>query len=235
MNISWKGNNVLKQSVLSQMQIHYEKAVLDDLEIESTVVQVYGWKNHIDYPLTAKMLGLDEGVLHLGFYLWEGFPEDKKSIRDLIQLRMDFLESIPVGVDLSGICHEFIVWRLENADFNITDQHVKDLLRETAETFYLGFAELPLVEQKIQQARLDAQKQISTLWQKEQKTDANVYRALQALETAAAACTAPRNADSAAETAKISLFGSSVSHANLEGETEIICQKLRQLLQAARP
>jgi len=219
------------------MEAHHENASLDDLEIDGVAVQVYGWKKDIHYPMTAKMLGLEEGVLHLGFYLWEGFPEDKKSIRELIHMRMEFLENIPVGVDLSNVCPEFIVWRLENADFGIlnhpADQQIKDLLLEITEVFYQDSLDMQILGQKVQLAQQTVKDQIRALWQKEQKTDPDAYRTLQALEMAAAACTAGQNPAGAADTARIYLFGTSASHPNPDEETDIMSDKLLQLLRSA--
>lgn len=235
---SWKGSAALKDNVLSQMEIHYEKAMLECVEIDSVLVKIYGWNNPIDYPFCAKMLGLDEGVLRLGFYLWEGFPEDKKGIKTLIKLRMELLESVPVGVDLTNVCNEFIVWRLEDADFGIINsqmnQSVKVLLQEIIDVFYQDIPNMQVVQPKIELALQEVNNNIRNLWQKEQKTEPDNYRMLNALETAAAACSALMNAGSAADVAETYLFGGNGTNVrNQEQEEDKMNDKLLQLIQAA--
>jgi hypothetical protein len=207
--LSWHARSELKEDVLSQVARHYERARLDPIVVSGHEIAVYGWPKPGHLTALRDALAIPLGLLSLGERLWNGFPENEASIRELIAERRAFLTAVPVAADLSSTALDLVVWLLVDAPFSVAstidDPSAKEIVGDVA---------LGLVARDVTglDARVDAaltawSKEIPRQWQAERRVDPRVYEHVRALETARAACRVLGSEAGAGDVVETSIFG----------------------------
>ena len=145
----------------------------------------YGFTEPDTFALAAQVLRVPEDLLRLGDYLFQGFPEDPRSIVDHLRRARAWLAALPVAADLSSATREFAFWRL-------TDE------RDGVITFVRRPDVRVAVEAVAIALRGDDEVDRARAREAARRVDDEVYEHLRALETAVLAADVGRSPDVAA-------------------------------------
>jgi hypothetical protein len=140
-NLSFYGNDQLKQDLLYQLQSHYA---------HDQIIKGHYWQNgkgcHVgccihsnSHKDMSNFFGLPEWICYLFDNIFEGLPND-----DAMRFPLESIQAIPVGVCLQPVLHKLAIWRLLDPErgvirfsndeciVDVAELHKKALIQEVS-------------------------------------------------------------------------------------------------------
>lgn len=209
---SFASDPTRKDALLAALDERIEDASLALLAVGHHRFAPYSFTGPDTFALAAQVLRVPEDLLRLGDYLFQGFPEDPRSIVDHLRRARAWLAALPVDADLSSATREFAFWRLtDERDGVITFVRRPDV-RAAVEAVAIALRGDDEVDRaRAREAARELARRVGdempAQWKATRRVDGEVYEHLRALETAVLAADVGRSPDVAAALARASVYG----------------------------